>query len=116
MPLLIGPGAISSAIIYAEEARGFGASGVLIGIAVIAAICLIVVAAFWFTDLISKALGRVGMMIVVRVLGLILVAMAVQFVLAGLAASTVNLVRKDTATPYQQSAGHRIVLPKFSSP
>jgi hypothetical protein len=41
------------------------------------------------------------MVIVVRVLGLILCAMAVQFMLAGLAGSTINLVRRDTATPYQ---------------
>jgi multiple antibiotic resistance protein len=42
------------------------------------------------------------MVIVVRVLGLILCAMAVQFMLTGLAGSTMNLVRRDTATPYQQ--------------
>ena len=40
-------------------------------------------------------------MIVVRVLGLMLCAMAVQFMLTGLAGSTMNLVRGDTATPYQ---------------
>ena len=45
------------------------------------------------------------MVIVVRVLGLLLCAMAIQFMLTGLASSTVNLVRRDTATPYQQH-GH----------
>jgi multiple antibiotic resistance protein len=68
---------------------------------VIAAIAVVIVAAFWFTDLISRALGRVGAAVVVRVLGLILCAMAVQFMLAGLAGSTIGLVRRDTATPYQ---------------
>ena len=53
------------------------------------------------------------MMIVVRVLGLILVAMAVQFLLAGLADSTVNLVRRDTATPYQQGHARPLILPSF---
>jgi multiple antibiotic resistance protein len=101
MPLLIGPGAISSVVIYAEEARAFGPTGFGLGIAVIAAIALMIVAAFWFTDLISRALGRVGAAVVVRVLGLILCAMAVQFMLAGLAGSTIGLVRRDTATPYQ---------------
>jgi multiple antibiotic resistance protein len=101
IPLLIGPGAISSAVIYAEEARQFGAAGTATGLAVIAAICVLVVAAFWLTSLISRALGKIGMVIVVRVLGLILCAMAVQFMLAGLAGSTTNLVRRDTATPYQ---------------
>ena len=58
MPLLIGPGAISSAIIYAEEAHAFGATGTLVGIAVIFAVCLLVIAAFWLTSVISKVLGR----------------------------------------------------------
>ena len=106
MPLLIGPGAISTAVIYGEESGQFGAAGTLIGVAVIAANCLLVVAAFWMTSLISRVLGKIGMVIVVRVLGLILCAMAVQFVLTGLAASTVNLVRKDTAAPYQTRAAH----------
>ena len=101
IPLLIGPGAISSAVIYAEEGRKFGPSGLAIGLGVIAIICLMVVAAFWMTSLISRALGKIGMVIIVRVLGLILCAMAVQFILTGLAASTVGLVRKDTAVPYQ---------------
>src|SRR5665213_2703533 len=101
MPLLIGPGAISSAVIYAEEGRRFGLNGLAVGLAVIAAVCLSIVAAFWLTGLISRLLGKIGMVIVVRVLGLILCAMAVQFVLAGLAASTIGLVRHDTAAPYQ---------------
>jgi multiple antibiotic resistance protein len=101
MPLLIGPGAISSVVIYAEEARGFGATGFAIGVGVIGAIALLIVAAFWFTEVISKVLGRVGAAVVIRVLGLILCAMAVQFMLVGLAGSTVNLVRRDTASPYQ---------------
>jgi multiple antibiotic resistance protein len=57
--------------------------------------------AFWFTSQISRALGRVGMMIVVRVLGLLLTAMAVQFILAGWAASTTGAVRHEVAQPYQ---------------
>ena len=105
IPLLIGPGAIGSAVIYAEEAHAFGATGTVVGLGVIAAVCALIVVAFWFTDLISRALGKIGMIIVVRVLGLILCAMAVQFMLTGLAGSTMNLVRRDTAMPYQQNAG-----------
>jgi multiple antibiotic resistance protein len=101
IPLLIGPGAISTAVIYAEEAHRFGAGGVAAGLGVIAAVCALIVVSFWFTSLISRALGEIGTVIVIRVLGLILCAMAVQFMLTGLASSTVNLVRRDTATPYQ---------------
>ena len=107
MPLLIGPGAISSAVIYAEEARRFGAAGLAIGIGVIAAVCAIIVVAFWLTSVISRVLGKIGMVIVVRVLGLILCAMAIQFMLTGLAGSTIGLMRLDTASPYQAGSDSR---------
>ena len=101
MPLLIGPGAISTAVIYAEEARRLGWGGEAVGLGVIAAQCLLVVAAFWLTSVISRLLGKIGMVIVIRVLGLILCAMAVQFMLTGLAGSTIGLLRHDAAAPYQ---------------
>ena len=70
MPLLIGPGAISTVVIYASEARVFGWPGLAAGVAAIAAVSLTILLTFWLTGLISRALGRVGMTIVVRVLGL----------------------------------------------
>jgi multiple antibiotic resistance protein len=101
MPLLIGPGAISSAVIYAGEAGRFGLAGGALGIGVIAAVCLLIVVAFWMTGLISRALGPVGMIIVVRVLGLILCALAVQFMLTGFADATHGLMRQGAAAPYK---------------
>ncbi len=106
MPLLIGPGAISTAVIYAEEARRLGASGIALGLAALLAVAITIVLSFWFTSLISRVMGRVGMVIVVRVLGLILTAMAVQFILTGWAASTTGSVRHDVAQPYQ--AAHAV--------
>lgn len=103
MPLLIGPGAISSVVIYAEEAKVLGAAGAIIGLGVIGAISLSIVLAFWFTSQISRIMGRIGLVITVRVLGLILTAMAVQFILTGWAASTVGAVRHEVAQPYQSS-------------
>jgi multiple antibiotic resistance protein len=100
MPLLIGPGAISTVVIYASEARPFGPAGWAAGVGVIAAVCLTIVAAFWLTGLISRVLGRIGMTIVVRVLGLILCAMAVQFIIVGVGAATHDLVRRDAVAPY----------------
>ena len=48
----------------------------------------------------GELLGKIGMVIVVRVLGLILCAMAVQFVIVGVGEATHNLVRAAAATPY----------------
>ena len=100
MPLLIGPGAISTAVIYAGEAGKLGLAGEAAGIADIAAVSVTILAAFWLTGLITRALGRVGMVIVVRVLGLILCALAVQFILQGAADSTTGLIRPEAVTPY----------------
>jgi multiple antibiotic resistance protein len=105
MPLLIGPGAISTAVIYASETRKFGWEGFGAGLGAIAAVALTIIIAFWTTGLISRALGKIGMTIVVRVLGLILCAMAVQIIIIGVAASTRGLIRHDTAAPYPSVAG-----------
>ncbi len=100
MPLLIGPGAISTVIIYASEAKAFGLSGAFVGLGVIAAIALSTMLAFWASPLISRLMGKIGLTIVVRVLGLILCAMAVQFVLAGIADSTHDVILKKASAPY----------------
>jgi multiple antibiotic resistance protein len=100
MPLLIGPGAISTVVIYAGQARQFGLSGAAIGVGVIAAVAFCTMLAFLSTPIISRILGRIGLSIVVRVLGLILCAMAVQFILAGFSDATRGLIRHDAAVPY----------------
>lgn len=100
MPLLIGPGAISTVVIYASEAKRFGLAGAATGVAVIAALAIAVMLCFWATPLISRILGRIGLTIVVRVLGLILCALAVQFILAGIAESTAGVILREAAAPY----------------
>jgi multiple antibiotic resistance protein len=100
MPLLIGPGAISTVVIYADQARTFGLAGAAVGVAVIASVAVATLLSFLATPIISRILGKIGLTIVVRVLGLILCALAVQFVLAGLADSTRGLIRHDAAAPY----------------
>jgi multiple antibiotic resistance protein len=82
MPLLIGPGALSTVIIYSSEAP-FTLAGAAVGVGVILTVCLSLVLCFWATPFFTRVLGRIGMAIVVRVLGLILCAMAVQFIIGG---------------------------------
>ena len=104
MPLLIGPGAMSAVIIYAAEAKEFGLTGAAIGAGVIAAVCVATLVCFLLTPLISRIFGRVGMTIVVRVAGLILCAMAIQFIIIGLNDATRGLFRANVAAPYADSA------------
>jgi multiple antibiotic resistance protein len=91
MPLLIGPGAISTVIIYASEAKHLGLAGMALGVGVIAAVSVVLVATFWAAPVISKVLGRIGM---------ILCALAVQFVLIGVGDATRGLIRADAKAPY----------------
>jgi len=100
MPLLIGPGAISTVVIYASGAGGRGVAGAAGGLIAISAVALATLLSFLATPIISRILGRIGLTIVVRVLGLILCALAVQFILAGLAESTLGLIRPEAAAPY----------------
>ena len=100
MPLLIGPGAISTVIIYASQAKEFGLEGAALGVGVIAAVALATLLSFLATPLISRLFGKIGLSIIVRVLGLILCAMAVQFVLIGMADATHGLILRSAAAPY----------------
>jgi multiple antibiotic resistance protein len=100
MPLLVGPGAISAAVIYADEAHSIGVMGYAAGLAAILGVCVCVLIAFLASRLISRVLGKIGMTIVVRVLGLVLTAMAVQFIIVGVSGATLGIIRGSAAHPY----------------
>ena len=82
IPLVAGPGAISTIVIYAHEAKDWYDTGFLVFAG------LLVAAATWLSlrmaDPISKLLGRTGINIITRLLGLILTAVAVEFIAGGL--------------------------------
>ncbi|MDG2531563.1 MarC family protein [Caulobacter endophyticus] len=100
IPILIGPGAISTVVMYASETRSMGLNAMAAGMGGICAAAVAVVAVLWATPLISRLLGRVGMTVTVRVLGLILCAMAVQFMIMGAADATHGFIRHEAARPY----------------
>ncbi len=82
MPLIMGPGAITTIILLAGNATSaidFGAIA-----AVLMAVLLITFLAFLAAPTIERALGKTGLNIVTRLLGMLLAALAVQFVLDGL--------------------------------
>ena len=105
MPLLIGPGAISTIIIQAGEATKVGPAGTVAGVIAIGAASLATFVVFTLTGPISRLLGEVGMAIVVRVLGLILCALAIQFILAGLGEAIPGMFSGAVTSPYP-SGGH----------
>ena len=85
MPLMAGPGAISAVILLTTGARSdFEFWLVLAAIVVILALC-------WLTLLIAipiqRLLGLTGLSVVSRIVGILLAALAVQFVFDGIRAS-----------------------------
>ncbi len=90
IPLLAGPGAISTVMIF----EGSSGSDPLVIVATFVAILITAVATFLifrYGQKILRKLGRVGVMAMTRVLGLILAALGVQFVLNGLLAAVPHL-------------------------
>ncbi len=82
IPLLAGPGAISTVMIYAgtQSVDPFALLGTLIAIAITTVVCYFV---FRYGERILRYVGKVGIMAITRVLGLLLAAVGVQFVLNG---------------------------------
>ena len=105
IPLMIGPGAISAIIIQAGEAQKLGAAGTAASLTAMVAACVVTFLCFAATGPISRILGDVGMAIVVRVLGLILCALAIQFIIAGLGEAIPGMFSLGVTAPYP-AGGH----------
>lgn len=84
IPLIAGPGAIATMILLAGQAPGW--PGLAATVAVMLAVLAIVFGLFLASGLIERGLGRTGINVVTRLLGMLLAALAVQFVLDGLRA------------------------------
>lgn len=82
IPLLSGPGAISTTIVYATERSS------VIHVGIIVLCCLLVAITTWtalrLATPISNWLGRTGVNIAIRLMGLLLAAVAVEILASGL--------------------------------
>jgi multiple antibiotic resistance protein len=82
IPLLAGPGAISAAIIYAQNSGGIlGMAILLVDIAIVALLSWL---ALRSSDFLTSLIGQTGINIATRIMGLILSAIAISFIAAGL--------------------------------
>lgn len=80
-PLLAGPGAITAVILLTGEAESLAEHAVVYGVALIGlATCLVVFLAYSFVE---RFIGRTGRAVLTRLLGLLLAALAVQYVVDG---------------------------------
>ena len=81
VPLLAGPGAIATALLFAGRASGlYDYLVLLFGTFMVFAVTGLIL---WQAELLGKVLGRLGMAVVTRILGLILAFLAVQYAIDG---------------------------------
>ena len=82
IPLLTGPATISTMVIYAEKTRHWWQLGVLVGYGVVIGVAVWV--AFSLSGRIARALGKTGINVMTRLMGLLLAALAVEVMSDGL--------------------------------
>jgi len=86
IPLLAGPGAIAATVLLAGRAGGnLTLIAILIGVVVLVAFSCFV--AFLFAERIGRSLGKTGNIVLSRLLGVLLAALAVQYVVDGVLAT-----------------------------
>jgi multiple antibiotic resistance protein len=82
IPLLTGPATISTMVIYADKTRHWWEIGVLVGYGVVIGIAVWL--AFSASGRIARVLGKTGINVMTRLMGLLLAALAVEVMSDGL--------------------------------
>jgi multiple antibiotic resistance protein len=82
IPLLTGPATMSTVVIYADQAKTVAQHSALIGYGVV--IALATWLCFTLAKPIARVLGQTGINVMTRLMGLILAALAVEVMAAGL--------------------------------
>jgi multiple antibiotic resistance protein len=82
IPLLAGPGAISTVMVYMSHETSSGVDKLFVFAGILVSI-LASYAALSYADRIFRRIGRTGTLAISRILGLLLAAIAVQFVING---------------------------------
>jgi len=85
IPLMAGPGAITAAVLLAGRSSGDPLQLALL-IVVVLVVCLLCLLAFITADRIARIIGTTGNIVLSRLLGVLLAALAVQFVVDGVRA------------------------------
>jgi multiple antibiotic resistance protein len=82
IPLLAGPGSISTSIIHANHFKTFWHwSG---AVTIISIIGLSIFVILYFSRVIGNKVGKIGLNVMTRIMGLILMALAIEFISSGI--------------------------------
>jgi multiple antibiotic resistance protein len=91
IPMLSGPGAISTVLVLTQQATSFGHYAILL--AVIALTCSLSYVVLKHATRVTHVLGETGLRILSRLMGLLLAVIAVQFIMNGIAEALTHLVQ-----------------------
>jgi multiple antibiotic resistance protein len=81
LPLLSGPGAIATVVVFVGKAQSVEQrAGLFVAIAAVSVSAFLTL---WSAEFVARVLGKTGINVVERVMGLILAAVATQFVIDG---------------------------------
>lgn len=82
-PLIVGPGAIAAVILLVGSNEDT-VSGLMVTLGALVCVLLVVLSLFLISGGIARLLGKVGIMVLTRLMGMLLAALAVQFVVDGI--------------------------------
>lgn len=83
IPLIAGPGSIATVILLGGQmGGGLAGSALVLGVALV--VLIVVLGLFLVAGLLERLMGRTGVIVATRLLGMLLAALAVQFILEGL--------------------------------
>lgn len=90
-PMILGPGTITAIIVFTGQAHG--ASGYVAVVAALVAVIAVLFVVLWFAPAIGHHMSQTLRVIMTRLMGMILAAIAVQMIIAGLLALVPGLAR-----------------------
>lgn len=82
IPLIAGPGSIATVILLSGQIDGAQGPILVLGVAV--SVMIVAFSLFLAGNLLERALGDIGINVVTRLLGMLLAALSIQFILDGL--------------------------------
>ncbi len=82
-PLIAGPGAMTSMILLTNDMKGDPSATVIVMVAMVSVV-FVVFLAFLAGGTVERLIGKVGINVVTRLMGMLLAALSVQFVVDGL--------------------------------
>ncbi len=93
VPIFVGPGSIATVILHSSSAQS--ARDLLNMSIVVSVVCVFTALILMLSQRVGSLLGENGLEISSRLLGLVLAAIGIQFLLSGLGAATLNFINPE---------------------